>query len=531
MNELALGAASQDELEQRYELLEFLAGFEADPLGFVMACFPWGEPGELEDYDGPEEWQRELLTSLGNGVLSVHEAIARAQAHGEDVEARPMQHSRTSGHGIGKSACVSWIIWWAISTHEDTKGVVTANTENQLKTKTWAEVAKWHRLFIGKELFKFTATAIFSVDREHERTWRIDMVPWSERNMEAFAGLHNKGKRILIIFDEASAIPDVIWETTEGALTDKNTQIIWCVFGNPTKTTGRFRECFDGGRFAEYWEHKAIDSREVRITNHAQIARWVEAYGEDHDFVRVRVRGMFPRVDAVSFIPAAMIREAVARKVPDTNYAKVVLGVDVARYGDDASVICPRQGVDAKSRPWRRFNKLNTVQLAREVIKAFHEYDAAMVYVDEGGSGGGVIDFLELHQIPVQGVKFSGRPEGADPRIADNKHLNRRAEIWDSSKAWLAHGCLPETVGNGEQTLEEQGSTPTYTFSRGDYLQIESKRDMRRRNVPSPDDWDALAISLAYPDDDYTDDQSALQRELGIEAAQSYEEATLYGGR
>src|SRR5690606_37984873 len=140
-------------------------------------------------------WQVEILEDLRDGLLSIEDAIHLA---------------RTSGHGIGKSALVAWIILWAISTFEDTKGIVTANTENQLKTKTWAEVAKWHRYFIGRELFKLTATALFSVDPLHERTWRIDMTPWSERNTEAFAGLHNKGKRLLVVFDEASAIPDLI---------------------------------------------------------------------------------------------------------------------------------------------------------------------------------------------------------------------------------------------------------------------------------------------------------------------------------
>src|SRR3990172_8800608 len=217
------------------ELIEELASFSSDPFGFVLFAFPWQEPGtELEFKTGPEEWQVVVLQDLGAGVISFSEAI---------------QIARTSGHGIGKSALVSWIILWAISTYEDTKGVITANTENQLKTKTWVELAKWYRLFIARDFFQMTATAIFSRDPEHERTWRIDMVPWSERNTEAFAGLHNKGRRIVLIMDEASAIPDVIWETSEGALTDADTQIIWCAFGNPTRNSGRFKECFAGGRF------------------------------------------------------------------------------------------------------------------------------------------------------------------------------------------------------------------------------------------------------------------------------------------
>jgi hypothetical protein len=102
-----------------------------------------------------------------------------------------------------------------LSTFEDTRGVVTSNTETQLKTKTWAELAKWHRLFIARDFFEFTATAIYSKAKDHDKTWRFDMIPWSVEKTEAFAGLHNKGKRIVVIFDEASAIPDKIFEVTE----------------------------------------------------------------------------------------------------------------------------------------------------------------------------------------------------------------------------------------------------------------------------------------------------------------------------
>ena len=168
-------------LNDEDELLEDLANLAYDPLGFVLWAFPWGEPGELATKRGPEEWQRDILVQIQQGLLTLNQAIKLAV---------------TSGHGVGKSALVAWITWWAYSTFPGTRGVITANTENQLKTKTWVEIAKWHRLFIAKRFFKCTATALFSVDEEQSREWRIDIVPWSERNVEAFAGLHNQGKRI-----------------------------------------------------------------------------------------------------------------------------------------------------------------------------------------------------------------------------------------------------------------------------------------------------------------------------------------------
>jgi hypothetical protein len=242
-NEVGMsGSAATDD-----PIIRQLEGLARDPLGFVRFAFPWGEEGtELADAAGPEPWQERFLEDLRD--VGPERALLEATA---------------SGHGIGKSCLVAWIIIWAISTCPDTRGVVTANTEVQLRTKTWAELAKWFRLFIGRSFFKLEATCIFSVEPDHEKTWRIDVVPWSERNTEAFAGLHNQGRRILVIFDEASAIPESIWETTQGALTDANTEIIWCVFSNPTRNDTRFKKCFPGGQFAHRWRCRTVDSREV----------------------------------------------------------------------------------------------------------------------------------------------------------------------------------------------------------------------------------------------------------------------------
>lgn len=484
-------------------LILALAEFANDPLGFVMWAYPWGEPGELARHTGPEPWQCELLESIGAGVRSVEEAILEAQSRGEDVDSNPILEGRTSGHGIGKSACVSWIMDWAQSTMADTKGVVTANTENQLKTKTWAEFAKWHRLSLTKDLFRMTATARFSIDPDHEKTWRIDMVPWSEKNMEAFAGLHNQGRRILIVFDEASAIADLIWETTEGALTDKNTQIIWCAFGNPTRNSGRFRDCFPGGKFAHRWNTAAIDSREVSITNKTQLQNWIDDYGEDHDFVRVRVRGMFPRSDTMSFISLEEAREAVQRALPAHNSAPWVLGVDVARFGDDSSIIYPRRGMDARSQPPKVLKKASTVQLATAVYNEYTRLNAVAIFVDGGGIGGGVVDQLNAMGLPVYEVSFGGGSDNADPEAVGEKYLNKRAEIWGSLRRWIKRGCIPDAIQMYEGTLADEMSGPTYTYAREDYIQLESKKDLRRRGLKSPDATDALACTFAYPTINY----------------------------
>jgi hypothetical protein len=462
-------------------LIEELANFSSDPYGFVLFAFPWGEAGsELAHREGPMDWQIEVLTDLGQGLITLEEAV---------------QIARTSGHGIGKSALVAWIILWAISTFEDTKGVVTANTENQLKTKTWAEVAKWHRLFIAREYFKMTATKLYAADPAHEDTWRIDMVPWSERNTEAFAGLHNLGKRILVIFDEGSAIPDIIWEVTEGALTDEDTQIIWMVFGNPTRNKGRFRECFDTGRFAHRWSSKAIDSRSVPISNKSQIDRWIADYGEDSDFVRVRVLGKFPRVDAESFISHTSASLAVEREIMPQGGA-IVLGCDIGRFGDDPSVIYPRCGRDALSRPPEVFYGDDTMTTAGKIAAAFLRHGASICMVDEGGVGGGVVDRLRQLRIPVIGVDFGS---GSDGYQAGVKYANKRAEIWGAMREWLEGGSIPNILTNENTTLVDELTAPTYTLTKKEEIQLESKKEMRSRGVPSPNVADALACTFAYP--------------------------------
>lgn len=468
-------------------MIEELAEFSSDPYGFVIFSFPWGEAGsELATRDGPELWQEEFLLEVG-----------RRLRLGEISVAQAIQMARTSGHGIGKSALVSWIILWAISTFEDAKGVVTANTENQLKTKTWVELAKWYRLFIGRELFKLTATSLFSVDPQHEKTWRMDMVPWSERNTEAFAGLHNQGKRILVVFDEASAIPDIIWETTEGALTDKDTQIIWAVFGNPTRNKGRFRECFDSGKFAHRWDWGKVDSREVSITDKEQIKRWIDDYGEDSDFVRVRVRGIFPRVDAESFISYNLAREATGREIGPQRGA-VVIGVDVGRFGDDPSVIYPRCGYDALSRPIEIMPYQDTMVTAGKVASAFLRHGASMCFVDEGGVGGGVVDRLRQLRIPVMAVDFGSGADGTNPGDG-SKYANKRSEIWGAMREWLKAGSIPD-IKTGEHTnLVDELTGPNYGHNVREEIQLESKKDMRKRKVPSPNVADALACTFAMP--------------------------------
>ena len=287
-------------------LIDDIGRYCKDPLGFVRYAFPWLERGELEDAAGARQWQREILDVIGEHLRSTSRFT-------------PLNLAVSSGHGIGKSALIAFICNWAMSTCEDCRIVVTANTEAQLTTKTWPEICKWFRLAINAHWWTVGATTVSVKDKSHEKLWRIDRIAWSENNTEAFAGLHNQGKRIVVIYDEASAIADQIWHVTEGAQTDENTEILWIAFGNPTKNSGRFRECF--GRYKHRWRTCQIDSRGIEGTNREQLDKWVADYGEDSDFVRVRVRGEFPRAGSTQFIGGDIVSAARHRKLDSDSYA------------------------------------------------------------------------------------------------------------------------------------------------------------------------------------------------------------------
>lgn len=457
------------------ELWEDLASFSKDPLGFVLWAFPWGEPGVLAGAKGPEPWQITILQWVKDGLLRIDEAIQLATA---------------SGHGVGKSALSSWLVLWAIATRENTRGVVTANTETQLRTKTWAELGKWYSLFIAKHLFHLSPTALFSADKNFERTWRIDMVPWSERNTEAFAGLHNQGSRLLVLFDEASSIPDLIWEVAEGALTDANTEIIWAVFGNPTRNTGRFKACFDAG---SAWRTQRVDNRTVSFTNKKQIADWIKYYGEASDFVKIRILGEFPSQGEMEFFIASDVDAAMGREVYPGG--ALALGVDVARFGNNFSVLFPRRGRDASSIPRRRFQGLSTIDLAVKIQEFSRETRADGILIDEGGVGGGVVDQVRHLQLHCHAIQFGGRPNpSAEWNTLGEAYANKRAEMYGSLRSWMRTGSIPN-----DPELRRQLLSVTYTFNNKDCIILTSKEVMMREGKDSPDDVDALALTFGMP--------------------------------
>lgn len=456
------------------QLINDVASFTHDPLGYALYAFPWGEEGELKEHKGPRRWQEKLMKDIG------------AHLSNPETRHKPLRLAVASGHSIGKSGLISMITMWALSTFEDTRIMIMANTEAQLRQKTFGEIAKWHRLSINSHWFEHTATSVYVKDKKHEKNWRADAVTWSENNTESVAGLHNQRKRIVIIMDEASAIADVVWDVAEGVLTDEETEIIWIVCGNPTRASGRFRECFR--KYKHLWKTYEIDARTVEGINKAQLQEWVDTYGENSDFVKVRVRGMFPSQSAKQLISTEDVDAAYGKHLRDDqyNWAPKILTVDPSWEGDDETVIALRQGLAFKILRTIPKND-NDVHMANLIARIEDEECADAVFVD-AGYGTGIVSVARTLGRSWQLVWFAEKPR-------DEGCLNKRAEMWLGIRDWLkAGGAIPK-----DPTLHAE-LTSCETVSRLDgKIQIEAKKDMKARGLTSPNRADALALSFAYP--------------------------------
>jgi hypothetical protein len=455
------------------QLLDDIAGYTHDPLGHALYAYSWGA-GELAGVEGPRTWQREVLDAIG--------------AHLRDASTRfmPCRVAIASGHGIGKSALIAMVVNWAMDTCEDCRVVVTANTEPQLRTKTWPEISKWRRLAVTSHWFKVPALSMYSTEPDHEKAWRADAATWSKENTEAFAGLHNKGKRLVVIMDEGSAIDDKVWEVTEGALTDEDTEILWLVAGNPTRPNGRFRECFR--KFKAAWKAWQIDSRTVEGTNKRQLDEWAKEKGEDSDWYKVRVRGLFPNLAFKQFYAESLVDAAYGRHLRPEQYsfAPKVLCCDPAWEGDDELVIGVLQGL--RFDVLRRIPKNdNDVEVANILMHLEDDHGADAVHIDKG-YGTGIYSVGKTSGRHWRLVDFGSKSP-------DLGYVNFKAYIYGQVKKFLEEGGAIQELPEFRDQLLSIETVPTMDGS----IQFEKKKDMKKRGLPSPGLVDALAIALAYP--------------------------------
>jgi hypothetical protein len=459
-----------------------------NPYNFAMYVYPWGVAGTpLESFKGPRKWQKEEMLRIAEHI----QANKQRMANGENQVMYRL--SIASGRGPGKSAFLSMIGHWAMSTRPGCTVIYTANTESQLKSRTWAEYGKWLNLAINEHWFEKTATTVKPAGwfaDSVKRDLKIDLgyyyaqaQLWSEENPDAFAGVHNP-HGIFVIYDEASGIPKPIWTVTEGFYTEPFPDRYWFCMSNPRRNTGGFFECFHKHR--NFWNTRHIDSRTVEGTDPSIYEAIIQQHGADSDPARVEVYGQFPRTGDKQFISTATVRDAAEREPVADEGAPLIMGVDVARFGDDSSVIRFRRGRDAKSIPPVVYKQVDNMTLANYCAELIDQHQPDAVCVDSG-NGTGVIDRLREMGYRVHEVMFGGGAES-------HEWANRRTEMWARMRDWLPGGSIDDM-----QELVDDLSGPEYSFAGrdGDRIILEPKEQMKKRGLSSPDHGDALALTFA----------------------------------
>jgi len=459
-----------------------------DPLAFVMLVFPWGQKGTpLEHQTGPHPWQREMLLRIRDQIATNKNRMA----NGKDP--KRLRRAVSSGRGIGKSSLVAWLTLWMLSCNIGSTTIVAANTESQLKSRTWAELGKWHTMAINSHWFDRDTASLrpaawfaealdrdLKVDRGY---YYAQAQLWVADNPDAFAGAHNM-QGVMLIFDEASGIPQSIFDVSRGFFTEPALHRYWFCFSNPRRNTGPFFELFHKRR--NFWEGIHIDARTVAGKDQEEYNEIIEEHGIDSDIARVEVLGQFPSLGEKQFIGRRLVEEAQERELAHDPGAPLVMGVDVARFGDDQSVIYFRQGRDGRSMPPVKFRKMDTAELAHRVAEFANKYHPDAIFIDGTGVGGGVVDMLRKMKYQIFDVQFAGRAE--DPL----RYVNKRAECWGRMREWLAYGA----IGDDKQLADDLPG-PEYEFDATGKIKLEGKDQIKKRGKASPDVADALAVTFS----------------------------------
>jgi hypothetical protein len=455
-----------------------------DLLAFVAMAFPWGEKGTpLERHHGPRKWQREVLNQLSEHIK---------QNKGK-IDFDTFRMAVSSGRGIGKSALVSWLVLWMLTTRIGGSVIVSANSESQLRSVTWAEITKWSAMLINSHWFEISATRVMPakwltevVERDLKkgtRYWAIEGRLWSEENPDAYAGLHNEDG-VMLVLDESSGIPDSIWSVAAGFFTENTPNRFWLAFSNPRRNSGYFYETFHSKR--DFWMTKTVDARTVEGTDKAVYESIIAEYGADSTQAHVEVYGEFPGAGDDQFISGQIVAEAMERQLYKDKSAPIVIGVDPARFGSDATVIAVRQGRDVVE--IRRYRGDDTMTVVGHIIDAIEEFKPALVNIDEGGLGAGVVDRLKEQRYKIKGVNFGWKSK--NPIMYQNK----RTEMWGEMREWLKSASIPN-----DKFLKTDLISPMMKPDSKGSIGLESKKDMKARGVASPDAADAIALTFAFP--------------------------------
>ena len=455
-----------------------------NPETFVLFCFPWGQKNTpLEHFSGPRKWQRRALRSIADHIKENKGKV--------DMDA--LRRAVSSGRGIGKSALVSWLILWMLTTRIGSTVIVSANSENQLRTVTWGELTKWATMAINSHWWEPSATKLVPaawltdlVERDLKkgtRYWSAEGKLWSEENPDSYAGVHNHDG-MMLIFDESSGIPNPIWDVGAGFFTENILDRYWFAFSNPRRNEGYFFECFHAKR--AFWKTRIVDARTVEDTDKQVYAQIIAENGEDSPQARIEVYGEFPSAGEDQFISPMLVDDAMARERYKDLTAPIVIGVDPARGGADSTVIVVRQGRDLVA--IKRYSGEDTMTIVGRVIDAMEEYKPVLTVIDEGGLGYGILDRLVEQRYKVRGVNFGSR---AKQSIAFG---NKRAEMWNSMREWLKSASIAD-----DRQLKADLTGPMKRPNSSGTIFLEGKKEMRARGLASPDAADALAVTFAFP--------------------------------
>ena len=434
---------------QKQQVKKLLSEHLSDPTLFVRECWPGVSPTDQ---------QAKILHSF----------------------APPgSRTSVASGHGIGKTTDLAWSIYWMLNMHDECKVLCTAPTGPQISDALWAELAQWHNRAIPfyKNQIQVNKDSAFRKDNPSgafavARTSR-------KENPEALQGKHSPN--MAFILDEASGIPDIVYEYARGSMSTPGSRVM--LAGNPTQAQGFFFDSHHKNR--KRWNCFQFSSIDSPLADPSYVEEIAEEYGVESDYYGVRILGRFPSSSFCQMIPTLLVDSAFGKVFPDHsyNFAPTVLGVDVAWEGDDRSAVCVRQGVRSAVLEW--WGKIDNMRLAEIVASHWKRQHADACFVDIGW-GSGVIDRLRQLGFTPLHVAFGGSPE--EERFAD-----KRTEMWFRIREWLEQGgALP-----ADDALRADLVAPLYSMTPAGKIKMESKRDLKKRGRPSPDLGDALALCFA----------------------------------
>jgi hypothetical protein len=390
-----------------------------------------------------------------------------------------------AAHDQGKTALLSWIAWYFITTHFPCKIPVAANTQDQLRDVTWSELMKWGRLLpealrsqydIGLERITLRAMP--------EDSFMVARTA-SKSNPEALQGFHSEN--LLFLLEEASGMEDIIFEIASGAMSSKGSHAL--MIGNPNKSMGYFSRAFKEGRWLWHCLHWPWQLNPWSSPNYPeQMAR---EYGEHSNVFRIRVKGDFPTSEDNAVISLDLVEAAVARDVDVTGNRACVWGLDVARFGDDRCALVKRRGnhVIEPAKVWRHRDLMESCGIvSREYFETPDSTKPSVINGDVIGIGAGVIDRLRELGLPVFGVNVGETSSQPD------RYMRLRDELWWNAREWfMARDCR---IPNDPALISDLVG-PTYKPLSSGKLQIEPKDEMKKRGLKSPDVADAFCLTFA----------------------------------